>query len=77
MEEIKNYEENESKVGKKLSDMTTKRVSILVLSMLFSFPLFTVTTYITEPTSYDYGLSLIHELGPGTLGGHTVFNDTV
>lgn len=36
----------ESKVGKKLSDLTTKRTIILVLAMLFSVPLFSDSTYI-------------------------------
>lgn len=31
----------ESKVGKMLSDLTTRRVIILVLAMLISVPLFT------------------------------------
>lgn len=37
--------EEESKVGKKLSDKTTKRVIVLVLTMMFSVPLFMMTTY--------------------------------
>ncbi len=49
-EEIKVPEE--SKVGKKLSDLTTRRVIILVLAMMFSQPLFTLTTYIEEHSSY-------------------------
>jgi preprotein translocase subunit SecF len=36
----------ESKVGKKLSDLTTKRTIILVLAMLFSVPLFSDSTYL-------------------------------
>ena len=36
----------ESKVGKKLSDLTTRRVIILVLAMMFSEPIFNTTTYI-------------------------------
>lgn len=59
----------ESKVGKKLSEITTKRVIVLVLIMLFSQPIFSVSTYMTEPNSYDYGLNLIQTLGPNTLGG--------
>ena len=59
----------ESKVGKKLSEITTKRVIILVLIMLFSQPIFSVSTYMQEPNSYDYGLLLIREFGPLTDGG--------
>lgn len=35
----------ESKVGKKLSEITTRRVIVLVLIMLFSQPIFSVSTY--------------------------------
>lgn len=35
----------ESKVGRKLSDLTTKRVIVLVLTMMFATPLLTLTTY--------------------------------
>lgn len=49
----------ESKVGKKLSDLTTRRVIILVLAMMFSVPLFTLTTYKPENTSYELGLTLV------------------
>lgn len=50
---------------------------MVVLAMLFSVPLFTPTTYIEEPNSFDYGLSLIFTLGPNTRAGQQVFNDTV
>ena len=63
-------DKKESKVGKRLSEATTRRVIILVLAMLFSVPLFTVTTYVEEPNSYNYGLSLIRELGPETDAGY-------
>jgi hypothetical protein len=49
----------ESKVGKKLSDITTRKVIILVLAMLFSSVAFKATTWMEEPDSFDYGLSLI------------------
>lgn len=49
----------ESKVGKKLSDLTTWRVIILVLAMMFSVPLFDLQTYIDNISSYEFGLSLI------------------
>jgi hypothetical protein len=45
--------------------------------MLMSVPLFTVTNYIEEPKSFDFGLSLIKQLGPDTSIGRQVFNDTV
>jgi hypothetical protein len=56
-------------VGKKLLDYTTRRVIILVLAMLFSVPLFSVGSYLDDPNSYYYGLSLIKELKPYSLAG--------
>lgn len=67
----------ESKVGKKLSEITTKRVIVLVLIMLFSQPIFSVSTYMQDPNSYDYGLNLIQTLGPNTLGGQAAFNSMI
>ena len=50
----------ESKVGKKLSDLTTRRVIILVLVMLCSVPLFSVQTYKAENVYFEYGPELLH-----------------
>ena len=61
----------ESKVGKKLSDLTTRRVIILVLAMLFSVPVFTVSTFISDYNGYEIGLQLIAEFTPRSEG----FND--
>jgi hypothetical protein len=41
----------------------------VVLAMLFSVPLFAPTTYIDEPNSQDFGLSLIFTLDPTTKAG--------
>lgn len=60
-----------------MSEKTTRQVILVVLAMLFSVPLFTPTTYIDEPNSYDFGLSLVFALGPNTEAGQRVFNDTV
>ena len=70
-------EDKESKVGKKLSDFTTRKVVILVLVMLFTSPFFTVTTYLEEPNSYNYSLELLKVLGPRSEGGIKLFNDIV
>ena len=45
----------ETNVGKRLSDLTTKRVISLVLSIMISIPLFSVDTYFVEYTSYQSG----------------------
>lgn len=70
-------DKTESKVGKKLSEYTTRRVIILVLAMLFSVPVFTVSTYLEEPNSFQYGLSLIYDLGPETEAAKEIFANTV
>jgi len=56
----------ESKVGKKLSDLTTRRVIMVVLAMLFSVPLFDTTSYIAPDSSYEFGLYLISAFDPGS-----------
>ena len=51
----------ESLVGKQLSDLTTRKVIILVLAMMFSDPLLNYSTYYEENTSYEFGLDLMRE----------------
>ena len=46
---------------------------ILVLALLFSSPVFTVTNYVVEPSSYDYGLDLIRLLGIRSEAGSKLF----
>lgn len=58
----------ESKVGKKLSDLTTRRVIMLVLAMMFSVPIFTVSTYIDDNDSYTFGLQIIQSFEYDTTG---------
>ena len=55
-------------MGKRLSDLTTRRVIILVLAMLMSVPVFSDTTYQDDNTSYDMGLKLIKIYEPGSFG---------
>lgn len=49
----------ETKMGAKLSDLTTRRVIVLVMSIMFSIPLFGGETYLDSVTSYDNGLANI------------------
>lgn len=56
----------ESKVGKKLSDLTTRRVIILVLAMLFSVPLFSTSTYMTDPDTFDYSVAYVSSFNKTT-----------
>ena len=48
----------ESKVGKKLSDLTTRRVIILVLSMMIGIILFNSNFYLAPLTSMDFGIKV-------------------
>ena len=50
---------SESKVGKKLSELTSKRVITLVLGMMFCLPLFTNSLYVDDNTSYLFGLIVV------------------
>ena len=45
--------------------------------MLFTSPVFTVSTWLEEPDSYNYGMELIREVGPRTLAGKDIFNKVV
>ena len=46
----------ESKVGRKLTDLTTRKVILVVLVMLFSVPLFKSTTYYEFENSLTIGI---------------------
>ena len=70
-------DDNESKVGKKLSDFTTRKVVILVLVMLFTSPIFSVSTYLEEPNSYNYGLEMIKIVGPRTDAGKAMWDNII
>lgn len=61
-------ENEESKVGKKLSDLTTRWVIILVLIMLCSVPIFSVTTYKTENEYFIYGPQMLHQYADNITG---------
>ncbi len=67
----------ESKVGKMLSDLTTRRVIILVLAMLISVPLFTDVTYQEENTSFEFGVSLLQRYKPHTPQFDALFQSIV
>ena len=57
---------NKSLIGQRLSDITMKRLIVLVLIILFSVPLLTRTTYNPPETSYEFGLYFINELDPNS-----------
>lgn len=49
----------ETNVGKKLSDLTVQRLICIVISIIFTVPLFSLETYSTEYTSNSSGLRFI------------------
>jgi len=51
----------ESKVGKKLSELTTRRVIVLVLVMMFVIPWLRIDQAAQLPFSAYYGADLVHE----------------
>lgn len=58
---------NESKIGKKLSDLTTKRVVVLILSMILSVIVFDSGFYFNPENSMYFGMKIFNEF--------TNFND--
>ncbi len=69
--------QEESKVGKKLSDLTTKWVIVLVLTMMFSVPIFMLTTYREENTSFEFGLKLMNQYNENSTTFETVYDDYI
>jgi class 3 adenylate cyclase len=74
--EVKEIEEEkdekvheQSKVGKQLSELTTRRVIMLVLGVLFGVPFFLNTLYTDNNTSYEYGLEVMDKM----IGNNTNF----
>ena len=60
---LSHFEESKSRVGQKLSDLTTKRVIVGVLLMLFLLPVFSVDLYtVGEREEFmEGGLTMAHE----------------
>ena len=56
----------ESKVGTKLTAVMSRKVIILLMTMLIMQPLQDQMTYISEPDSFQQGLKLIYQLGGGS-----------
>jgi hypothetical protein len=50
----------ESKVGKKLTDLTTKKTIVLVLSLLLAIILFNPDFYLETMTSMEFGLKIFN-----------------
>ena len=67
----------ESLVGKKLSDLTTRKVILIVLSMLLTAPLFIVTTFKANPDGAAIGLEMIAAFDVGTEGFNLAFENFI
>lgn len=63
---VSNFIPKESKVGKKLTDLTTRRVIILVLAMLISQPIFQNNLYENDNTSFLTPLLLLQSMEGGS-----------
>lgn len=63
--DIEEQVDQETKVGKKLSDLITRRVIVLVLSMLLSVPVFSDTSYLDDNQSFELGLSFFNGYNTG------------
>lgn len=50
---------DESKLGKRLSELTTRRVIILVLGMMFAMPLLNMSMYYEHNSSARLGLVIL------------------
>ena len=73
----KEKETKESRVGKKLSELTTKRVIILVLTLLLCVPLFSSDYYyeIDKGFTYDItNLASLYENGANSTVLEQAFN---
>ncbi|CDW84359.1 adenylate and guanylate cyclase catalytic domain protein [Stylonychia lemnae] len=74
---VANFIPQESKVGKKLSDLTTRRVIVLVLAMLISVPVFSDDTYLDDNNSYDGAMQVLQVFSPGEEGFNLLFKSFI
>ena len=69
----------ESKVGKKLTDLTTKRVIILVLSMMIAIMLFNPSLYYDPLSSMNFGIKIFNDftsvLDPNLILAFNIYVD--
>lgn len=60
-------EEYESKIGKELTDLTTRKVIYIILAMTFILPFLSEEQYITKFTSEQIGLDKVAEAATGVV----------
>ena len=63
----------ESNIGKKLSELTMKRVIVIVLSIIFILPFFQTSFYYSSQTSWDFGTTELNTFS-NEPGFETVLN---
>ena len=57
---------DDTKLGKKLLELTTRMVMTLVLAFMLTVPLFTVSTWNDDSEKFTYGLRLVSEFYPNS-----------
>lgn len=57
-----NAHKNSSNIGRRLSDVTTRRVIVLTLLLLFAVPVFSLATWDETASAHGYGLELLHRV---------------
>ena len=67
---------SESRVGQKLTDLTIKRVLVLVFILIFCVPLFSSNYWFDPTLSYDIGLKIIHNYTETSRNFTPGFNDS-
>ena len=73
--EVQEEQTKESRVGKRLSELTTKRVVILVLSLIFCVPLFDSAYYFDVDKGYTIGIQYLAAYSTNPSISHSVFMD--
>lgn len=66
--------DKESRVGKRLSELTTKRVVILVLVLIFCVPLFQSNYYFDPEPGVSMGIQIIYDMSVKSVSKTTIEN---
>jgi hypothetical protein len=64
---------SEMRVSKKLSNLTTQRVILLILMMLFLLPFFEINIWIDDLSSFQYGLHALVDLNESPIVDEETF----
>lgn len=57
----------ESTVGAKLTDLTTKKSMMLMLSVILLYPFFLYETYWSDQVAYQTAINILHKNGNDNL----------